>query len=260
MSNYSWVCSTCGHHTTVTEPNYDFARAELLATATKQGKGIVISGRLFECPNQSCKAQEVKVFVEYANWVDTPSGKLIDHSAGKNGPVGIGKFTFLPVAPQPLSSSVPRHISEDYSEAHLIKDLSPKASATLARRALQGMVRDFFKLGKLKSLHHELEAIRDRCDPELYQAMMAVKSIGNIGAHPERDVSLMVDVESGEAELLLKLIHLLDQDWYVAREQRALRISQVKALGNKPEQARTVSAIQQVSTPKKLDDTSHDGE
>ena len=61
----------------------------------------------------------------------------------------------------------------------------------MARRALQGMVRDFFQVFGLRTLNLELGAIKDRCDQDLYAAMMAVKSIGNIGAHPEQDISLI---------------------------------------------------------------------
>lgn len=93
------------------------------------------------------------------------------------------------------------------------------------------MVRDFFSLPKLPTLHSELQAIKEKCDPDLFAAILAVKSVGNIGAHPERDVSLMVDVEPDEPETLLQLIHLLDQEWYVARAERQRRIDKMKELG-----------------------------
>lgn len=64
---------------------------------------------------------------------------------------------------------MPGSVTEDYREAHLIRDLSPKASATLARRALQGMIRHFWGISKVR-LHDELVAIKDRCDPALYEA------------------------------------------------------------------------------------------
>jgi hypothetical protein len=118
----------------------------------------------------------------------------------------------------------------DYNEAYLIARLSPKASATLARRALQGMVRNFFQVVGKRTLHAELEAIKDKCDPSLYDAMMAVKSVGNIGAHPDQDISLIVEVEPGEAETLLQLIHLLDREWYVARADRLDRIAKMNQL------------------------------
>ncbi|WCM86664.1 hypothetical protein [Acidovorax sp. NCPPB 3576] len=60
--------------------------------------------------------------------------------------------------------------------------------------------------------------------------MMAVKSVGNIGAHPEQDVNLIVDVDPGEAETLLQLIHLLDIEWYVAKAEKQARIAKVMQL------------------------------
>lgn len=99
------------------------------------------------------------------------------------------------------------------------------------------MVRDFWGVVKPR-LHDELVAIREKCDPGIYEAMMAVKSIGNIGAHPEQDISLIVDIEAGEAEALLDLLHVLDQEWYVARADRLARIERVKALSSEKSSAR----------------------
>ena len=44
---------------------------------------------------------------------------------------------------------IPQAIRSDYEEACSIVNLSPKASATLSRRCLQGMIRDFFRFLKL---------------------------------------------------------------------------------------------------------------
>lgn len=229
---FYWTCPTCGRHTTITETNECEREFILHCAATPKGKSIQVTGHLIECPNTSCKAQTF--------WVDANYGTKNSNGYGieKRGEsVGIGRFTFVPTTSQPLSSHVPLQVAEDYNEAYLIKSLSPKASATLARRALQGMVRDFFQVRSKGTLHAELEAIRDKCDEALYDAMMAVKSVGNIGAHPEKDVSLMVDVEPGEAETLLDLIHLLDQEWYVARADRAERIAKMQALATAKKQA-----------------------
>jgi hypothetical protein len=192
--------------------------------------GIRVTADLIECPNQECKAQFFEVVAQYGKVTHNPSGR--DFVApDKESPisVGIGSFVFAPTTAQPLSSSVPKGVLSDYNEAYLIRDLSPKASATLARRALQGMIRDFWRVVK-PTLHAELEGIKDQCDPALYEAMMGIKSIGNIGAHPERDVSLIVDIEPGEAQALLDLVHVLDQDWYVARAAREARIAKVKTM------------------------------
>ena len=49
---------------------------------------------------------------------------------------------------RPLPDYIPQVIEQDYTEACRIRDLSPKASATLARRCLQGMIRDFCGISK----------------------------------------------------------------------------------------------------------------
>lgn len=229
---FYWTCPTCGRHTTITETNVCEKSIVLDCSATAIGKAIKLDGVLIECPNTSCKAQKFSVSVSHGQ--ANSNGTLL---INKGDPVGIGNFTFIPTTSQPLSQHVPPQVAEDYNEAYLIKELSPKASATLARRALQGMVRDFFQIHNKGSLHAELEAIEDKCDAALYAAMMAVKSVGNIGAHPEKDASLMVDVEPDEAETLLDLIHLLDQEWYLARAERAARIAKMQALGTNKKQA-----------------------
>ncbi len=155
----------------------------------------------------------------------------------------------------PLSKHVPKFINDDYSEACLIKDLSPKAAATLCRRALQGMVRDRWGVSKGR-LADELEAIKDQCDAELFAAMMGLKAVGNIGAHPARDISIIVDVEEGEVESLLGLVRILDREWYVARASRAADLAAVAALGEtkaaqkKPTVHTGVAAARPMPAPK----------
>lgn len=232
---FNWTCPTCGAHTVITDPNHHSGVTRIRCSNTADGKHIQLVHWLIECPNSNCNAQSFTVRAEHGQIQWSASGIPIAFTV--SAPVGIRDFTFLPTTSKPLSQYVPAQVTEDYSEAYLIKSLSPKASATLARRALQGMIRDFFKVHNKGTLHAELEAIKDRCDGELFDAMMAVKSVGNIGAHPEKDISLMVDVEPDEAETLLNLIHLLDQEWYVARAERAGRLAKVQALGITKKQA-----------------------
>jgi hypothetical protein len=53
---------------------------------------------------------------------------------------------------------VPKVILDDYNEACLIRDLSPKASATLSRRCLQGMIRDLEdSKGASRRWYHHVE-------------------------------------------------------------------------------------------------------
>jgi hypothetical protein len=125
---------------------------------------------------------------------------------------------------------IPNAIRSDYDEACLVRDLSPKASATLSRRCLQGILRDFWKV-KPGRLVVEIESIKDKIDPLVWDSIDTVRKIGNIGAHMEKDINVMVDVEPEEAELLLGLIEMLLREWYVLREERKKRLEGIVKLG-----------------------------
>jgi hypothetical protein len=130
-----------------------------------------------------------------------------------------------------LPDYVPAPIQQDYKEACRIRDLSPKASATLARRCLQGMIRDFWKISKSK-LKDEVDELQTKVDSDTWQSIDAVRSVGNIGAHMERDIDVIVDVEPGEAQLLIGLIEQLINDWYIVREDRRKRTEDLKKLAD----------------------------
>ena len=114
---------------------------------------------------------------------------------------------------------IPLAIRSDYEEASAILYLSPKASATLSRRCLQGMIRDFFQISK-SSLFEEINAIKDKIPAEQWAVLDGVRRIGNIGAHMEKDINLIVDIEPEEAQKLIKLIEFLLQQWYIERHNR----------------------------------------
>lgn len=114
---------------------------------------------------------------------------------------------------------IPRPILDDYEEACLIVNDSPKASAALSRRCLQGIIRDFWKISKPK-LINEIKELEGKIDSSTWRAIDGVRSVGNIGAHMEADINLIVDVEPEEAKTLIGLIEFLLKDWYVARHDR----------------------------------------
>ena len=110
-------------------------------------------------------------------------------------------------------------IRSDYEEASAILHLSPKASATLSSRCLQGMIRDFFQISK-SNLFEEINAIKDKIPADQWAVLDGVRRIGNIGAHMEKDINLIVDIEPDEAQKLIKLIELLLQQWYIERHNQ----------------------------------------
>ena len=144
---------------------------------------------------------------------------------------------------------IPKPIRIDYEEACAIKDLSPKASATLSRRCLQGIIRDFWGV-KSGSLFAEIDQLSDKIDPETWDAVDAVRKIGNIAAHMEEDINQMIDVEPHEAGLLIALIETLLEDWYIAREKRRIHRQKINDAAKSKSTKRKVT--KKAATTKKV--------
>ncbi|CAI3926912.1 unnamed protein product [Commensalibacter communis] len=125
---------------------------------------------------------------------------------------------------------IPKAILEDYKEACLIKDKSPKASATLSRRCLQGIIRDFWKV-KPDTLYKEINQIKDKIGSDLYDAIDAIRQIWNIGAHMEKDINVIIDVDPNEAQILIELIEMLIEEWYIKDHERKERLARITAIG-----------------------------
>lgn len=111
---------------------------------------------------------------------------------------------------------IPSPIREDYEEAYAIVNLSPKSSATLARRCLQGMIRDFWGITR-NTLAKEIDELENLIPPTQWRVLNGLRRIGNIGAHMEKDINTIVDIEPEEAQKLLKLIEILFEQWYIQR-------------------------------------------
>ena len=221
-----------------------------IQTATA-AQHIGLTWSALKCPNPDCQQFTLDVGAGFGGLENTSVGTRF---TGKfNGvvpsePVGIGSFRFSPRVGVPLSTYVPAAVREDYEEACTIKDLSPKAAATLCRRSLQGMVRDFWAVKK-NTLHEELKKIEPSCDPDLFHALLGIKSIGNIGAHPEKDINLIIDVEGGEVDALVAVLQILDAEWYIARADRSLRLAAVHSLSAMKAVAKNATAMVSPALP-----------
>lgn len=121
---------------------------------------------------------------------------------------------------------VPISIRQDYEEAYSVLHLSPKASATLSRRCIQGMIHDKWNI-KLKNLNQEISSLRDKIEPVLWTAIDSLRQLGNIGAHMEKDVNSIIDIDSNEAEKLLILVEVLIKEWYIVPYERNELLSRI---------------------------------
>ena len=113
----------------------------------------------------------------------------------------------------------------------------------LARRALQGMIRDFWEISGKRTLGQEIEALKDepRISSETWEAIDAVRKVGNIGAHMEKDINVIIDVEPREATALIELIEVLIEEWYVTRQRRQEHLTRVKQIGDSKDAARSAA-------------------
>ena len=63
-----------------------------------------------------------------------------------------------------------------------------------------------------------------------------MRKIGNIGAHMEKDIDLIIDIDEGEAKELIGLVELLFEEWYIARNARAERLAKIKQIREEKEE------------------------
>jgi hypothetical protein len=193
--------------------------------------------RIVVCANADCKELSMTI------WLMTTSGYAVN---GWQDTKIKSVFQLLPSSSaKPQPDYIPAPLREDYNEACAVRDLSPKASATLARRCLQGMIRDFCKVNK-QTLDQEIKALRALVDAgaaphgvtqESVDGIDHVRKIGNIGAHMEADVNLIVEIEPEEAQVLIELIETLFDEWYVAQYKRDQKFVNLKALADSKKEA-----------------------
>lgn len=126
---------------------------------------------------------------------------------------------------------IPQQIRDDYVEACLTLDRSPKAAATLFRRCLQGMIRDFHGITKDK-LADAINELQGKVTALQWKAIDGLRKVGNIGAHMEKDVNLIVDIDPDEADKLKKLIELLLDKWYIARHEEEALCAEVAGISD----------------------------
>jgi hypothetical protein len=217
MANFNWNCPHCARAVTISSLRTSGSR-HTLGIDNAEGRRTLVT-RFVVCPNPDCERFTLtadlceSVFYNRVEKVGSviQHWKLIPDSQAKNFP-----------------DYIPKAVLDDYRESCLIKDLSPKASATLARRCLQGMIRDYWKV-KPGRLVDEIAAIQLKVDPLTWDAIEAVRRIGNIGAHMEKDIDMIIDVDPNEANLLIELLETLVCEWYINREERSARMGHLVA-------------------------------
>ena len=213
MHDFNWTCPHCNRAVTITYQRQSSDR-HTLSIENADGRRSLIS-RFIVCPNPECRKFTLTVALH-----ESAAG----HSSEQIGKI-IERWNLVPASSAKVFPPyIPEVIIQDYRESCFIRTLSPKASATLSRRCLQGILRDFWGV-KPGRLVDEIDQIKDRVDPLTWGAIDALRKLGNIGAHMEKDIDVIVDVDPNEADLLIELVETLFSEWYIAREERKARMS-----------------------------------
>jgi len=224
MRTYPWTCPFCDRDTTLTSQSLGAFEGGL---TIQNARGFrAIHGTFVVCPNSKCREFTLDLVMYDAVIKDDEYGRSTSARTG----TPLQTWKLIPSSnAKPFPSYIPQQLLQDYREACLIVSMSPKASATLSRRCLQGMIRDFWHITKA-NLKLEIEALKSSVEEQTWKAIDAIRTIGNIGAHMEKDVNVIVDVEPDEASKLLWLIEVLFREWYIARHQREQRLNEIAGM------------------------------
>lgn len=218
FENKTYICPYCGH----AQVFLGYHDAKNCGFAFKYGGIDEKYGNVsytiysFKCANKNCQ----KVCVTAINFETEKQVDILPQVTIKYYP-----------------DYIPEQIRRDYEEANLILERSPKAAATLLRRCLQGMIHDFWGI-KEKNLNAEISQLKNKVTLSQWKAIDGLRKIGNIGAHMEKDVDLIIDIEPEEAQKLLKLIEMLIEKWYITRHDEEALLSEIVGIAESKEEQR----------------------
>jgi len=229
MASFNWICPHCNRAQTVTDNRQSSVTGSVGIDGLAEGS-LAVNRMSIGCSNPDCRKLTLHITIGadqgLDRWKVDPNRVIFSERLLPRG------------ASKPQPEFIPEALREDYYEACLVRDLSPKSAATLARRCLQGMIRDFcgIQKGRLIDEINALNAAVQSGDvergvtEESVRAIDHVRTIGNIGAHMEKDISVIVPVDPGEAQVLIELIEMLFDEWYIARETRRQRLQRIEQI------------------------------
>jgi hypothetical protein len=123
---FHWTCPYCDRDTTIT----DTYSSQVFALTLKNAEGARhFAVLMIVCPNPDCRKFTLTIDMHKLEITQTGPNKISDVLQTWN--------LIPPSSAKVFPEYVPEPIRDDYTEACAIRDLSPKASATLSRRCLQ---------------------------------------------------------------------------------------------------------------------------
>jgi hypothetical protein len=220
VSEYLWHCPFCNTDQTVTDNERQITFSDLTIENAEGTRRLVT--KFVVCPNPACR--------EFSLTASLHSLEV----SGNRSYTGKHIKTWSLVPPSGARSfpvALPPQVLEDYQEACLTVESSPKVAAALSRRCLSEILRDFWRVQPGR-LGDEFRQIKSAADPLTWEAIESVRKTGLIGARMDSEGAEILATEPGEAKMLIGLIETLIEDWYVGREERKKRLEGIRQITN----------------------------
>ena len=223
----TYTCPFCGHDQAYSGCARNWALVGLYAedartiiTDPEEGPASLVI-RWFTCANMECAKTCIIAVNRY-------SKEQIDIYP---------RYTFVQ-----YPDYVPQQLRTDYQEACSIMEGSPKAAATLLRRCMQGMIHDFWGIYE-GNLAKEVSKLEGRVPQSQWKAIDSLRKIGNIGAHMEKDVNVILDVTSDEVCVMRTIIELLFEKWYIARHHEEVVYAGIESIAQQKKAAKSKAVL-----------------
>ncbi|UTC63023.1 DUF4145 domain-containing protein [Treponema sp. OMZ 788] len=104
------------------------------------------------------------------------------------------------------------------------------------------MIRDYWRI-KNKTLAKEIDDLKNKIPNNQWRAINSLRKIGNIGAHMEKDVNIIIRIEYDEAKKMQKLIEYLLEKWYIARHNDEVLFSEIETISNSKKEQKNEKVI-----------------
>jgi hypothetical protein len=209
-----WECPHCRHYARIQSEDI----SSTFVRIPSKSKTTVLE---VLCPNPECQETSIyytKYVVEKHGSVAKESEMLFPHGVYKHYP-----------------DYVPEPIRRDYEEAAIISQLSPKASAALIRRALQGIIKHKWPHLKNKKLYDQINSLEGVIKTHEFAALHGIRKIGNVSVHMENP-GVIADQDSpittSDAEKLIELLEYLIKVWIIEVEESKALMSGISDRGD----------------------------
>ncbi len=241
----NFTCPYCGVEKIIDANKVKTHKNNLNITLPKNlwtKKNLYINYNIIVCPNKKCNKLSLKVAIEQKDYnlkyITLQSRNLLPN--------------LLDIK---LPKSVPLHIKEDFYEACLVKDISPKSSAMLSRRCLQSIIRDYWCIEQ-KDLHDEIRELKDKIPWKLREIINSIRKLGNISVHAHRK-DYIPKITSKDANHLIILLKLLLETWYIKNKKTPTRIPNLIDIRKFKKPLKKTNILEQTKEEAKIINTSN---